>query len=31
MTPKDLRALASDKTLDIGTAWNALDAGKEPR
>lgn len=24
MTPKELRALANDKSLDIGTAWNAL-------
>jgi len=29
MTPKDLRALASDKALDIGTAWNALEAAAD--
>lgn len=29
MTPKDLRALASDKSLDIGTAWNALEAAAD--
>ena len=29
MTPKELRALAADKRLDIGTAWNALDAAAD--
>lgn len=29
MTPKELRALASDKALDIGTALGALEAAAE--
>ena len=26
MTPKELREMAENKALDIGTAWNALEA-----
>ena len=29
MTPKELRELAKNKALDIGTAWNALEAAAE--
>ena len=29
MTPKELRELAENKALDIGTAWNALEAAAE--
>jgi len=29
ITPKELRALAADKALDIGTAWNALEAAAD--
>ncbi|MFA7256455.1 MAG: hypothetical protein WC047_02630 [Kiritimatiellales bacterium] len=29
MTPKELRDMAENKALDIGTAWNALEAAAE--
>lgn len=29
MTPKELREMAENKALDIGTAWNALEAAAE--